>query len=258
MDLATIIGMIAGAGVVLMAILLGGTLSQFVDAPSFLIVIAGGLAATLIRFPLSGVATAFATGGKIAFVHKKLNVRDLIEEIVRLGDIVRRNGPLALENETIEDPMLAKGLQYVADGYDLALIREAMERERELFLTRLSEGQRVFKSLGDAAPAFGMIGTLVGLVQMLAAMDDPSAIGPAMAVALLTTLYGALVANLVCLPISDKLSAKIDVEEVNQSLIIDGVLQIRENKSPNVIREMLIAYLPEKQRAEMNAAAEAA
>ena len=185
-------------------------------------------------------------------------MRDLIEEIVRLSDIVRRNGPLALENETIEEPTLAKSLQYVADGYDLETIRDGMERERELYLTRLAEGQRVFKSLGDAAPAFGMIGTLVGLVQMLAAMDDPAKIGPAMAIALLTTLYGALVANLICLPISDKLASKIDVEEVNQSLIIDGVLQIREGKSPTVIREMLVAYLPEKQRAELMAAAEAA
>lgn len=258
MDLATIIGMVAGTGVVLMAIMLGGTLGQFVDVPSILIVVCGGLAATLIRFPLVGIVTAFGTGGKIAFAHKGMNVRDMIEEIVRLSDVVRRNGPLALENEVIEDKTLAKALQYVADGYELETIRDGMERERELYLTRLSEGQRVFKSLGDAAPAFGMIGTLVGLVQMLAAMDDPSKIGPAMAIALLTTLYGALVANLVCLPISDKLSAKIDVEEVNQSLIIDGVLQIREGKSPTVIREMLVSYLPEKQRAEMIAAAEAA
>ncbi|MCL4157657.1 UNVERIFIED_CONTAM: hypothetical protein GTU68_007265 [Idotea baltica] len=130
-----------------------------------------------------------------------------------------------------------------------------MERERDLQLTRLSEGKRVFKALGDSAPAFGMIGTLVGLVQMLANMDDPAAIGPSMAIALLTTLYGALVSNIICLPLVDKLDAKFDVDDLSQTLIIDGVCQIRESKSPALIKEMLIAYLPEKARAELADAA---
>jgi chemotaxis protein MotA len=168
-----------------------------------------------------------------------------------MGDVVRRNGPLGLENMEIDEPNLAKGGQMIADGYDAAFIRESMELERDQYLTRLSEGQRIFKSLGDATPAFGMIGTLVGLVQMLANMDDPSAIGPAMAVALLTTLYGAVLANLVCLPIADKLTAKLTLEEINQTLIIDGIMSIRDGKSPNIIREMLFAYLPETQRGEL-------
>jgi len=255
MDLATIIGMLAGAGVVFIAIFLGGSLSQFIDVPSVLIVIGGGMAATLIRFPLAGVLTAFGTGGRVAFTHKKINPRELIEEITGLADIVRRNGPLGLENAVVTDNTLAKGVQYIADGYEPLFIRESLERERDLYLERLSEGQRIFKALGDAAPAFGMIGTLVGLVQMLANMDDPSAIGPSMAVALLTTLYGAVVANLIALPVADKLDAKLNVEEINQTLVIDGVMQIRESKSPNLIREMLIAYLPEKARAEMAEAA---
>jgi chemotaxis protein MotA len=149
----------------------------------------------------------------------------------------------------IDEPNLAKGSQMIADGYDGTFIRESLELNRDQYLTRLMEGQRVFKSLGDAAPAFGMIGTLVGLVQMLANMDDPAAIGPAMAVALLTTLYGAVVANLVCLPIADKLTAKLGFEEINQTLVIDGVMAVRDGKSPALIREMLMAYLPENQRA---------
>ena len=163
--------------------------------------------------------------------------------------MVRKNGPLGLENAEVSDENLAKGVQYIADGYDMVFIKDAMERERDLYMGRLEEGQRVFKALGDSAPAFGMIGTLVGLVQLLANMDDPSSIGPAMAIALLTTLYGAVLANLIALPIADKLEAKIGVEEVNQTLIIDGVIQIRDSKSPALIREMLIAYLPEGQRA---------
>lgn len=255
MDLASIIGIVASAGVVLVAIFLGGSLSQFIDVPSILIVIGGGFAATLIRFPLSGIVSAFAVGSKVGFTHKKVEPRDLVEQITEMADIVRKSGPLGLENVEIAEPTLAKGVQFIADGYDTDFIRESMERERDLYLERLSEGKRVYKALGDSAPAFGMIGTLVGLVQMLANMDDPSTIGPSMAIALLTTLYGALVSNVICLPMVDKLDSKFMVEELNQTLVIDGVLQIRESKSPAIIREMLIAYLPEKAREGLGEAA---
>ncbi|MEP0519399.1 MAG: MotA/TolQ/ExbB proton channel family protein [Hyphomicrobiales bacterium] len=249
MDLASILGIIISFTVVVVAIFLGGSLSQFIDVPSILIVVGGGLAATLIRFPLSGLMGAFATGGKVAFKHKKTDARNIIEKVAELADIVRRSGPLGLETVEIDDPTMAKGVQYVTDGYEADFIRDAMERERDLYLERLEEGQRVFKALGDSAPAFGMIGTLVGLVQMLANMDDPSAIGPSMAIALLTTLYGALIANVVCMPIADKLGSKFKTEELNQSLIIDGIMQIRDNKSPDAVKEALIAYLPETARA---------
>jgi chemotaxis protein MotA len=255
MDLATIIGMIAGAAVVLIAILLGGSLSMFIDIPSVLIVVGGGLAATLIRFPLTGLIAAFGTGGKVAFSHKKVEPRQLIDKIAQMGEIVRKSGPLGLESLEVDDPNLAKGAQMIADGYDREFIRESMELARDQFIARLTEGQRVYKSLGDAAPAFGMIGTLVGLVQMLGNMEDPSAIGPSMAIALLTTLYGAVIANLVCLPISDKLEAKLDVESINQTLIIDGIMSVRDGKSPGLIKEMLVAYLPENQRADPEAEA---
>ncbi len=255
MDLATLIGVIGAFAIVTIAIFLGGSFGQFIDVPSMLIVIGGGLAATLIRFQVSDLLAAFGTGFKVALAGKSASPSDLISEITNMGEIVRKSGPLGLENVDVSDPVLAKGVQYVADGYELEFIKEAMERERDLQLSRLSEGKRVFKALGDSAPAFGMIGTLVGLVQMLANMDDPSAIGPSMAVALLTTLYGALISNILCLPLVDKLDAKFDSDELNQTLIIDGVLQIRESKSPALIKEMLIAYLPEKIRATMDEAA---
>ncbi len=251
MDIATIVGMIGGAAFIATAILLGGSFSQFMDGPSVMIVVGGGLSATLIRFPLSGILQAFVTGGKVAFSHKKVEPREIIEKVAEMGDIVRKSGPLGLESIEVDEPNLKKGAQFIADGYELAFIRESMELARDQYLARLSEGQRVFKSFGDAAPAFGMIGTLVGLVQMLANMDDPSKIGPAMAIALLTTLYGAILANLVCLPVSDKLTAKLGFEEINQTLVIDGILAVREGKSPALIREMLVAYLPEAQQETM-------
>lgn len=252
MDIATIAGIVFGAVIVIAAILVGGDIIQFLDGPSTLIVVGGTLATTIIRFPLSGVLSAFVLGGRVAFTHKKVEPRNLIEEIAHLADIMRRNGPLGLENVEISDPLLAKGAQYISDGYEAPFIQETLERERDLELERLEEGKLIFKAMGDSAPAFGMIGTLVGLVQLLQTMDDPSTIGPSMAIALLTTLYGALIANLVCLPLHDKLARKIKVEEVNSSLAIDGVLQIRDSKSPSLIRELLLAYLPEKQRGEID------
>jgi chemotaxis protein MotA len=148
----------------------------------------------------------------------------------------------------IEDPFLAKGMRYVADGYDGSFIRDNLERDRDNFLTHLDEGQKIYRAIGDCAPAFGMVGTLIGMVQMFANMTDPSKLGPYMAVALLATFYGAAVANLFCLPIADKLHLKLVDEEINRTLIIDGVLMVRDAKSPTLVREMLLAYLPEKHR----------
>lgn len=250
MDIATIIGIVAAFAVVGAAISLGGNFSAFVDLPSILIVIGGGTAATLIRFSLKGVTSAFVQGSKAAFGGKTPNSRDLIEEIAGIADIMRKQGPLGLEAVETKDDLMAGGLRMITDGFESGFIQETLEKERDLTLERLEEGARVYKALGDSGPAFGMIGTLVGLVQMLQNMDDPSKIGPAMAVALLTTLYGALVANIVCLPIYEKLNAKSKVMDVNMTLIIDGLAQIRAGKSPNVVREALKAYLPHNQRAE--------
>jgi Flagellar motor component len=251
MDFATIIGIVMAFAVTIWAIFLGGTIGAFIDVPSIAIVVGGGIAVVIVRFPLNGLLSALTIGSKVAFSQNKVTPRELIESITEMAEIVRKQGPLGLETYEISDPFLAKGKQMVADGYDPAFIQETMERERDLYLERLTEGARIYKAMGDSAPAFGMIGTLVGLVQMLQQMDDPSKIGPAMAVALLTTLYGALIANVICLPVFEKLNAKLGVEEVNQTLIIDGIVQIRNSKSPNLIREMLISYLPDKQRAAL-------
>lgn len=255
MDFATIIGITLGTLVVATAIFMGGDFMTFVNVPSIMLVMGGTLGATILRFPLSGILVALSMGSKIAFTQKKTTPLGMIDEITNLSVIIRKNGPLGLENIEIEDDFLAKGVQYIADGYEETFILESLERERDLTLERLNDGKSIFKAMGDSAPAFGMIGTLVGLVQMLSTMDDPSTIGPSMAIALLTTLYGAIIANMICLPISDKLSMKANTEEINLTLAIDGIMQIRQNKSPDMIKEMLIAYLPEKQRADLAEAA---
>jgi chemotaxis protein MotA len=248
MDIATGLGIIAGGIVVVSLILMGGELSMFLDSHAFIVIFGGAAAATLIRFPLTSIFHGLPVGMKFAFTMRRWTARDLVDEITKLAEVARKQGPIGLEKVEIEDPFLAKGIRLVADGYDQAFIRDNLERDRDNFLTHLDEGQKIYRAIGDCAPAFGMVGTLIGMVQMFANMTDPSKLGPYMAVALLATFYGAAVANLFCLPIADKLHLKLTDEEINRTLIIDGILMIREAKSPTLVREMLLAYLPERHR----------
>jgi len=250
MDIATSLGLVAGTIVVCTLILLGGDFRMFYDVHAIIVIFGGSFSATLIRFPLSAIFHGLPLGAKYAFTLRRITQRDLVDELAGIAEIARKSGPVGLEKVVAEDPFLAKGIRFVADGYDTDFIRDNLERDRDNFLTHLDEGQKIYRAIGDCAPAFGMIGTLLGMVQMFANMTDPSKLGPFMAVALLATLYGALVANLFCLPIADKLHVKLVDEEVNRTLIIDGILMIRESKSPALVREMLIAYLPEKHRHE--------
>jgi chemotaxis protein MotA len=250
MDISTGIGLAAGAVVVCTLIMLGGDLRMFYDVHAIIVIFGGSTAATLIRFPLAAIIHGLPLGIKYAFTLRAIGTRELVDELAGLAEIARKSGPVGLEKMNPEDPFLAKGVRFVADGYDADFIRDNLERDRDNFLTHLDEGQKIYRAYGDCAPAFGMIGTLIGMVQMFANMTDPSKLGPFMAVALLATLYGALVANLVCLPIADKLHVKLVDEEVNRTLIIDGILMIRDSKSPTLVREMLLAYLPEKHRHE--------
>jgi chemotaxis protein MotA len=261
MDITTIIGFVAGTIVLCAMILMGGELSMFVSDHAILVIFGGAFSATLIRFPLGAILHGLPIGAKFAFTLRRWTARQLVDEIARLADVARKQGPMGLEKENIEDPFLAQGMRFVADGYDTTFIRDTLERDRDNFLTHLEEGQKIYRAIGDCAPAFGMIGTLIGMVQMFANMTDPSKLGPYMATALLATFYGATLANLICLPIADKLHGKQLDEDINRTLIIDGVLMIRESKSPTLVREMLLAYLPEKHRhaeAEDDEVAEAA
>ncbi len=250
MDIATGLGLLAGATVVCTLMLMGGDLRMFVSDHAVIIIFGGSFAATLIRFPLATIFHGLPLGVKFAFTMRRTSQRELVDEIASLAEIARKQGPIGLEKVEIEDPFLAKGIRFVADGYEAAFIRDNLERDRDNFLTQLDEGQKIYRAVGDCAPAFGMVGTLIGMVQMFANMTDPSKLGPFMATALLATLYGAVVANIICLPIADKLHLKLADEEINRTLIIDGVLMMRESKSPSLVREMLLAYLPERHRGE--------
>ncbi len=249
MDIATLGGLILGVTVVTLAIMTGSDLWIFLNLPGFLIVVGGTFAATLIKFPIAGVFTAFFVGIKVAFVNERENPREIIGTALSLVKRARKTGLIGLEKVRVRNSFFRKGTQLLADGRELDVVRKMLTKEMELAIQRQEVGERVFRAIGEAAPAFGMVGTLVGLIQMLANMNDPTSIGPAMAVALLTTLYGVLIANLIALPISDKLESKNELERANRTLIIESIAQIYEKNNPTMVMEVLEAYLPEKQRA---------
>jgi len=247
-DITTILGLIIGITVVTLAIMTGSDLHIFVNVPSILIVIGGTMAATLIRFPLVSVLIAFTVGVRAAFINEADDPRELIDLAIKLTKQARKAGLAKLEKLRISNSFFKKGIQLCADGRDMDFIRKMLTKEMDLAIQRQEVGAKVFMAIGDSAPAFGMFGTLVGLIQMLSQMDDPSSIGKAMAVALLTTLYGVLIAHLVALPVAEKLMTKIEQERDNRLLIIESVAQIHEKQNPTIMVEILEAYLPEKMR----------
>lgn len=249
MDFATLIGLTVGVIVVVAAILVGSDFWVFVNLPGFLIVVGGTMAATFVKFPLNKVFIALLIGTQSALKNINHNPRQLIETSLELAEIARKKGVLALEEVEVSNPFFKRGIKLCVDGHPIEVIRNALVRDMEISIHRNEEGSRIFKAIGDSAPAFGMIGTLVGLVQMLSAMDDPKSIGPAMAVALLTTLYGAVIANLIALPISDKLEAKTEEERLSKELILEAVMQIHARQSPMILADILEGFLPENQRA---------
>ena len=247
MDLATLIGLVGSFAFILMAMLVGGDLVMFADTSSVLIVFGGSLFIVLMKYNISQFFGAAKIAAK-AFIFKTDKPDDLIAQIVTMSDAARKGGFLALEEMEVENPFLRKGIDLLVDGHDADTVRMILRKDIALTNERHEQGASIFSALGDVAPAMGMIGTLIGLVAMLSNMDDPKSIGPAMAVALLTTLYGSILANMVALPIADKLMLRKNEERLNRLLILDGVLAIQEGQNPRVIDSYLKNYLHEKKR----------
>lgn len=257
MDIATLIGLLSGMGLIASAIVLGGSAMLFVSIPSIMIVFGGALAATLIKFPLGHVINSVKVAFN-AFRFKTSTPMELILSANELADIGRKKGVLALDSYETTDPFLSRGVQMLADGYKPDFISKALTEDMEQSQERHMVGQKIFRAIGESAPAFGMIGTLIGLVQMLSTLSDPQSIGPAMAVALLTTLYGALIANLIALPIAEKLELRSNQESANQQLIIEIITCIQQGHSPRLMDEVLEAYLPHNKRSALQQEAETA
>lgn len=251
MDLATLLGLIGAIAIICMTIILGGDFTIFVNIPSLVVVVGGTFAATLARISLGQFFGSFKVGLK-SFMHKSSAPHTLIEEAVELANIARKEGILALEGKEIGHPFLERGINLCIDGHAPEVVQKMLSKDINLTIERHVNGIKMFKAIGDAAPAMGMIGTLIGLVQMLSNMDDPKSIGPAMAVALLTTLYGAIIANAVALPIADKLKAISDEEKLNKSLILESISAIQAGTNPRVVEQLLLTFLPESKRESEN------
>lgn len=247
MDIATIIGLIGAIAFLIVAMLMSGELNLYINAPSIMIVFGGTMFVALAGFTLN----QFLSAGKIAakaFSFKSDSPLDLIDKAVEMADAARKGGFLALEETEISNKFFRKGIDMLVDGHDAEVVRQTLQKDIDLTYQRHEQGAEIFQAMADTAPAMGMIGTLIGLVAMLANMDDPKAIGPAMAVALLTTLYGAFMANVLCLPIVAKLKLRMNEEKLNQELMLDAVLGIQDGQNPRIIEGLLKNYLAESKR----------
>ncbi|HMM37945.1 MULTISPECIES: MotA/TolQ/ExbB proton channel family protein [Desulfovibrio] len=247
MDFATLLGLLFGLSLVIGAIYMGGDMMIFFDLPSAMIVLGGSLASICIAFPFEEVIQAFYAGFKI-FATKRVQARDVVNIMVKVAEISRREGLLALENVQTENMVLKKSCQLIADNADPDLIRTTLAIEIGSMKRRHKVAQDVFTRLGGLAPAFGMIGTLIGLIQMLTRLDDPKSIGPAMAVAIITTFYGSLLSTILFLPISIKLKARTLQEQLHLEIIFEGAKSILENNNPRLVYEKLSSFLAPKER----------
>jgi chemotaxis protein MotA len=249
MDLSTVLGILAAFGLMLIAIMSGGSLTLFIDPASMLVVVGGTFGATLVHYPFKDVFGAFAVLKK-AFHHEKETPRQTIEHLVHFAGKARKEGILSLQSVMgeVSDSFFIKGIQMAVDGQEPEVLKEMLDREIEYIQERHEGGAEIFVALGTYAPAMGMIGTLIGLVQMLQTMDDPSTIGPAMAMALLTTFYGAVIANVICIPMSGKLRNRSQSEVLRKVLIAEGMKSIMEGENPRVMEQKLHAFVAPKLR----------
>ena len=257
MDLATVIGILTGLGLIVGAILLDSTLGAYFNAPGLLVVFGGTLAATLINQKFKYVLGAFSVAMN-AFFDKCTSADEIVEASHELVQTARKDGVLGLENVQVRDPFLARGVLLAIDGLEVDFIVSTMRRELAALERRHQRGQQIFRFMAATSPAMGMIGTLIGLVQMLQTLDDPSSIGPSMAVALLTTMYGAIVAFFVCGPIAEKLANRTIEEAANMKVVVEGIDSIVKGHNAAVIKDKLEARIEPTKRAPSDEEADAA
>ncbi|TCK97898.1 chemotaxis protein MotA [Natranaerovirga hydrolytica] len=253
MDIASIVGIIAGIFFLLTAVLLRGDLGSFADAASVMIVLGGTIAASAISYPLKKFLNSLKAI-KLIFKNTDLDEGEAIKRIIDLSNVARKEGLLALEEATqnIEDDFLKKGVLLIVDGTDPELVRSILETEMAFIENRHNDVQGFWTNIGTLAPAWGMIGTLIGLITMLETMDDPASVGPSMSVALITTLYGSLIANFLAIPIASKLKIRSAEEILLKEVMIEGLLSIQAGENPRVIEEKLKAFLSPTLRNNLN------
>jgi len=253
MDISTILGIVVGFGLVVGAMSVGGGLLWFVNLPSAMIVVGGTIGATLINYPMPDLIGVVMVAKKV-FFGKKVESEKAIEMLVDIAKVSRRDGILALESKIkdIEDTFFAKAVTLMVDGIEPAALSRILNTELEYISERHRLGAEIFTTMGNFAPAMGMVGTLIGLIKMLVQMDDPSSIGPSMAVALITTFYGVILANLIFLPAAGKLKTRSASEVQLKQLIISGILSVQSGDNPRLIEEKLHSFISPKKRKAIN------
>ena len=249
MDLATIIGIVSAFSLVLIAVASGGGLTWFLDGPSALIVFGGTFGAVLINYPLADVLGVIKVAQN-AFFKKEQKARAAIDLLVTMSKVSRKEGMLALQNMThrLRDPFLVKAVHLIIDGLEPVDVTNILETELDFIEERHRLGAEIFTTMGNYAPAMGMTGTLIGLVQMLMTMNDPSSIGPAMSIALVTTFYGVILAYLLFLPLAGKLKRLSAQELLVKQLIINGILSIQAGDNPRILEQKLHAFISPHER----------
>lgn len=259
MDIGTVIGLVVAFASVGLAIVLGGDPLALVNIPSLVVVVGGASGAVIAAFPLAKLTKAHTVIKKSIF-NETPDVQGVIRDLVKFAEIARREGILSLENHIgdMKEEFVVRGIKMAVDGTDPELIRVIMETELEGLMDRHIQGKMILDQFAKYAPAFGMIGTLMGLIFMLGSMEDPSKIGPSMAVALITTLYGAVIANVFAGPLADKLYQNDQAEVLMKTVIIAGVMAIQSGDNPRVVESKLLTYLPPSERDAFNEGAEAA
>ena len=254
MDVATVIGVILGFVVIIGTILYEGNLAIFFNIPALAIVVGGMTCATMIHFSMGQFLGIFSVIKK-TLLHKTITPQELIQRMVNYAAINRRDGALALEQEIskIKDPFLSKGMQMLIDGQDAEAIRELMNLEIQYLEERHAMGKKILEFMGASCPSFAMVGTLIGLITMLSRMENPDQIGAGMAVALVCTFYGALLANLVFLPLGGKLGQYSKAEKISMEMIVAGVCTIAKGDNPTAVREKMHVFISAKRREAIKA-----
>jgi len=247
MNLSTIIGVVAGLILIVISILLGGDVSRYFDLPSVLIVFGGVLCATMATYSFEQLKTLLDKM-KDVFFRVPINLMADLDKVVQMANSARREGLLALDGQDFEDPFLTKGIELIVDGTDAELVKDIMESEISLIDNEDQDAIKVLTSMAQYAPAFGMVGTLIGLINMLMYLEDSATLGPSMATALITTFYGVILANLIFLPFASKVRLANSLRMTRYEMMLEGVLSIQNGDNPRLIREKLISFIPESLR----------
>lgn len=251
MELSSVIGLVAGFAAIIITILLNGSLDTFWNLESIFIVFGGTFSATVVAYPISTLKT-MPTVLKNIIKKDDIDLHKDIDMIINIANLARREGLLALDEavEDIDNPFLKKGIMLIVDGVDTELLKDILETEIHFKQERHEKGQAVMKTMASLAPAFGLVGTLIGLITMLKSLDDPDALGPGMSVALITTFYGAVLANLIFTPIAKKLEDKTAAETMQMELLLEGLLSIQDGENSRIIKDKLTAFVSKQSAAK--------